>query len=244
MLPADETTFVKTLNAMAAMKPHAGGKLTPESIDLYWRSMQDWSIQDFTAAAAHLLKHHPYPSLPLPADFEKLRRAGEPTAEEAWNLVITGMWLPPGSRVWRAAETLGGQQTIRHQDIEKTLPFTRKAFLVAYEGMSKMDPVRDALPQVAAHGARAALSAPTNIAALLPAELTQRSPQPAPVALPAPSVASTPAKVALPPPASARDKIIKLLPLLGEDDDAIAKVARESVEVVRQVRREQQGRAA
>ncbi|HEY0684721.1 MAG TPA: hypothetical protein VGD45_20460 [Steroidobacter sp.] len=215
-------------------------ELSKRALKLYFRAMQDWSLEEFRAAAVHLLKHHPFPTVPTPADFEQLRKAGESTAAEAWAIVLSGAPLPPGSRMARAAETLGGQQAIRHQDVEKSLPFTRNKFIEVYEGLTKVDPVRDSVPQIAVHGARKALSAPTNIASLLPAELTRRSPpQSASVALPAPAVAAAALKVALTPPKSAREKILKLL-TLGWEDDAIAKVAGESVDVVRQVRAEQE----
>lgn len=218
-----------------------GKELSARALKLYFRAMEDWSLQEFQRAALVLLKKHPFGTIPQPGDFDALRKAGEPTADEAWNLVITGAPLPPGSRVWRAAETLGGQQSIRHEDVERTLPFTRNKFIEAYEDLTKVDPIREAVPEIAARGARAALTAPTNIAALLPTQLTQRSPapQPALAALPAPTVAPTPPKVATAPTKSARDKILALLPL-GMDDEAIAKVGGQPLDLVRQVRAEQE----
>jgi hypothetical protein len=236
MQPADRIEFVKVLNGLAALKP--GGKLTPESIDLYWRAMQDWSIDEFATAAVHLLKHHPYPTVPLPADFERLRNAGEPTAAEAWTIVLSGTPLPPGGRMWRAAESVGGQYAIRHADFEYSLPHMQRRFLEAYADMTKVDPVREALPQVAAHGTRRALSAATNIGAFIP-QILQRVPSPTSVVLSLPAPVAPAPKLDPVPTKTARDKIVALLPL-QMDDDAIAKISGQSVDLVRQVRAEQE----
>lgn len=241
MEQADQVEFVKVLNGLAAMKP--GAKLTRESIALYWESMRSkWTLADFKAAAAHLAEQFEF--MPNPFHFEQLRKAGEPTADEAWNLVISGARLPPGSRVWRTAETLGGQFAIRHEDVEKTLPFTRIKFLKAYDELTHVDPVREALPQIAAQGARAALTAPTSIADFVPnalLELKQSGERINAIrqeVLTDLSKKTAPASAA-PPPKSARDKILALLPLPGMDDAAVAKVSGESIDVVRQVRAEQ-----
>lgn len=231
MQPNDFQRFHAVMTGIAELHQR---ELSDFLLDAYWLALREWNLEDFESAAAHLMNTLKW--MPKPSDFTELRKAGEPTAAEAWTIVLSGAPLPPGSRMARAANACGGQQSIRREDIETRLPFTQKRFIEAYDDLTKVDPVRDALPQIAEHGKRAALSAPTNIAVLLPSELTQRSSQPEPVALPAPAVAPTPAKVAT-PPKSAREKILKLLPL-GYDDDAIAKVAGESVEVVREVRAE------
>src|SRR5690349_13020064 len=75
MQPADRKKFIEVLTGLAAMKP--GGKLTPESIELFWNAMQDWALEDFVAAANHLARSHEF--MPNPYHFEQLRRAGELT---------------------------------------------------------------------------------------------------------------------------------------------------------------------
>lgn len=230
----DFSEFSNVVRGFAELK---GRELSAPALKLYFRALMHWSLDDFKRAAELLLRTCEF--MPTPKDFEDLRKTGEPTADEAWAIVLSGAKLPLGSRMARAANTLGGQASIRREDTERTLPFTRNKFCEAYDVLTKVDPVREAVPQIAAHGARAALSAPTNIATMLPAELTQRTSQAAPVALPASVVAQAAPKVALPPPKSAREKILALLPL-GMDDDAIAKVSGQPVELVRQVRRAQE----
>lgn len=233
MKPADYESFCEVVVGFAELR---GKQLSKAALKLYWQAMQDWRLDEFREAAEHLLRTSEF--MPTPKQFEDLRTAGEPTAAEAWTIVLSGAPLPPGSRMHRAAEACGGQVAIRHENVERSLPFTQKRFIDAYEDLTRVDPVREDLPQIAVHGARRALSAPTNIAAILPAELTPRLPQPVPVALPSVSVVSTPAKVTT-PPKSAREKIVKLLPL-QMTDEATAKVAGESIDVVRQVRAEQE----
>lgn len=235
----DFDEFSKVVVAFAELK---GKELSTPAQKLYFRALKHWSLSEVKRAAEHLLRTCEF--MPTPKQFEDLRRAGEPVAAEAWTAALAACvnWrkpeaLPTG-RIARAAAAVGGFRAIAMADAERDLPFVQKRFLEAYNDLTDVEPVRQALPQIAEHGKRAALSAPTNIAATLPAELTRREPQRAVVALPAPVVAPVAPKVTTPPP-SARDKIVKLLPL-GYDDEAIAKVAGETVETVRQVRAEQE----
>jgi hypothetical protein len=144
MYPSDKPKFVATLVGLAAIK---GRELTDEAIDLWWLSMAPWSIEDFTAAAAHLIGACQF--MPTPYDFEQLRKAGELTAGEAWERVLSGAKLEPGSRAYRAAQIVGGQYAVRHADVERDLPFIQKRFQEAYADLSDVDGVRQALPQIA-----------------------------------------------------------------------------------------------
>jgi len=141
---SDKPKFVTTLVGLAAIK---GRELTDEAIDLWWLSMAPWSIEDFTAAAAHLISSCQF--MPTPFDFAQLRKAGELTAGEAWSLALSGKPLPAGSRVARAAQIVGGQYAIRHANVEKDLPFIERRFKEAYGDLCEVDPVRESLPQIA-----------------------------------------------------------------------------------------------
>ena len=145
MLPTDRPEFLRTLNGLAAIK---GKELTPEALSLWWSAMAAWSIEDFKAAASHLAGEMEW--MPQPFHFNQLRKAGELTPGEAWLRVLNGAQLEPGSRAYRAAQIVGGQQAIRHADIETALPHIQRRFLTAYEELSDVDGVREALPQIAA----------------------------------------------------------------------------------------------
>lgn len=144
MRPTDRPEFVRVLNGLAAIK---GKDLTPEALSLWWSAMAAWSIEDFKAAASHLVTACQF--MPTPYDFAQLRKAGEPTAGEAWERVLAGAKLEPGSRVARAAQIVGGQFAIRHADIERDLPFIQKRFMEAYEDLRDADVARHAVPQIA-----------------------------------------------------------------------------------------------
>ena len=145
MRPTDRAEFLRTLKGVAAIK---GKELTPEALSVWWSAMAAWSIEDFKAAASHLVSTCQF--MPTPYDFAQLRKAGESTGGEAWLEVLSGRALVPGSRAARAAAIVGGQQAIRHADIETALPHIQRRFLTAYEELSDVDVVREALPQIAA----------------------------------------------------------------------------------------------
>lgn len=144
MLPTDRPEFLRTVNGLAAIK---GKELTSEALSLWWSAMAAWSIEDFKAAASHLVTECQF--MPTPYDFAQLRKAGELTAGEAWERVLSGAKLDPNSRVARAARIVGGQVAIRHADIERDLPFVQKRFLEAYGDLTDVDGAREALPQIA-----------------------------------------------------------------------------------------------
>lgn len=162
MHPTDRTEFVRVLNGLAAIK---GKDLTPEALSLWWAAMSRWSLEDFKAAASHLVTSCQF--MPSPYNFEQLKRAGDLTAGEAWELVLNGAKLEPGSRAERAARIVGGQYAIRHANVEKELPFVARRFKEAYEELSDVDSVRQSVPQIARRELPA-LDGPKSIGDLLP----------------------------------------------------------------------------
>lgn len=144
MRPADKPEFVRVLVGLAAIKRV---DLTAEAIDLWWSAMGKWSIDDFKAASSHLVSSCEW--MPTPFHFEQLRKAGEPTAGEAWAIVLQGSQLAIGSRMARAAMAVGGQYSIRHANIERDLPHIERRFKEAYEDLTDVDGAREALPEIA-----------------------------------------------------------------------------------------------
>lgn len=144
MIATDKQAFVAVLVGLAAIKPGKG--LTPEALEIWWAAMARWELDEFKSAAAHLASSIQF--MPSPYDFEQLRKAGEPTAGEAWEEVLSGCLLEPGSRTDRAAQICGGQYEIRHADIETALPHIMRRFIQVYDELSDVDPARDALPSI------------------------------------------------------------------------------------------------
>lgn len=123
-------------------------------LDVYWLALRSWQINDFQTAVAHLMATAKF--MPRPADFTNLRNAGELTGGEAWERAVKGSpnWrraedLPTG-RVARAAAIVGGFRAIAMADIEFDLPHIQRRFLEAYNQLSEVEPVREALPQIVA----------------------------------------------------------------------------------------------
>jgi hypothetical protein len=151
MRNSDKPDFVKTLNGLQAIKP--GQKLTPEAIDIWWMAMHiDWSIEDFKAAASHLATAVEF--MPSPFHFAQLRKAGRPTADEAWQVALDRckQWRTPREAlddVDRTAAAIGGYRVIALADQETALPHRRREFIEAYDKIAVASEVRAALPSIA-----------------------------------------------------------------------------------------------
>lgn len=148
MQPSDRAEFLKVLNGLAAMK---GKPLAVEALDLWWLSMQTWTLADFKSAAGHLVGSCQF--MPTPYDFNQLKKAGEQTPGEAWaaalKLCLDWRNVQPDSRILRAANAVGGLRFIAHSNIEDDLPFVEKRFKEAYEELADVESVREALPGIA-----------------------------------------------------------------------------------------------
>lgn len=235
MRSSDDVQFAEILNGLALMK--TGAKLRLEAIRIWWNTLQDWSIEEFDAAATHLLKHHPK-WMPDVSEFYKLRKTGAMTAQEAWQLVVSGAPLPPGSRAERVACMVGrSQQAIRHADALKDLPHIQRRFIEAYELQTDVESVRAALPNVVSPEHRL-LSRKGESIDRIASRIERR------IAQPPPSVSMSPVTALLPAPETPakptvavdpRAKVAKLL-ALGMSDEDIAKVSGQSIEFVREVR--------
>lgn len=156
MQSSDKPKFVSILNGLAAIKP--GAKLTPEAYEVWWMTMQNWPLEEFSAAAAHLAKSVEF--MPSPFHFEQLRKAGRPVASEAWIKAqrSTGTaYTPNGYRggssgdplIDKAVQVIGGYGVIAMCDTDK-LHFLERRFNEAYESMQDAQDIREAVPQIAA----------------------------------------------------------------------------------------------
>ena len=153
MRPSEKLEFVAILNGLAAIKPNA--KLTKEAYEIWWNAMQGWSIEDFRAGASHLAMSVQF--MPSPYDFNQLRKAGEPTAGEAWVQVLSGADLEPGSVTEKAARVVGGQYAVRHADIERELPHVQRRFMESYEAIKDAEGTRQSVPAICHQDARSTL---------------------------------------------------------------------------------------
>ena len=158
MQPADRAEFLKVLNGLAAIK---GKQLAIEALDLWWMSMQSWPLADFKAAASHLVTSCQF--MPTPFDFAQLKRAGEPTAGEAWTEAVASCscWRggkSPGGRIDRAVRAIGGYRAIAMADMETALPHIERRFKEAYEELCDVEETREQLPQITLSGLQERIS--------------------------------------------------------------------------------------
>jgi hypothetical protein len=156
----DKAEFAKVVIGFAELK---GKVLSRPAIELYWLAMQDWSIEDFKAAAAHLLRTCTF--MPEPKNFEDLRKAGRDTAGEAW--IAARRYLRWGLHshtldescpplIARAVHAIGGPNVIAMCDEDK-LTFLEKRFVEHYADIQDSEEVREAVPQIARQPDRLAL---------------------------------------------------------------------------------------
>ncbi len=145
---SDRPRFVEVLTGLAEIWRV---DLTKEAIEIWWRGMKDWSIEEFRTAAGHLIKNSQF--MPKPYDFEQLLKAGETSAYEAWSLALEhakGAWrqgVLGESRIDRVVAMVGGYRAIALTDTDK-LGFLERRFMAAYDDLSHSSGVRKALPKL------------------------------------------------------------------------------------------------
>jgi hypothetical protein len=151
MTPNDYDTFAEIVTGLAELKSK---DLSGAGLKLYWRAMQDWTIEDFGSAAEHLLKTHQF--FPTPADFHELRNAGKPTAAEAWARVLDhckgayhdGAGLDNGGPIDTAVSGLGGYRAIAYYEMAY-LGVLQRQFVARYGEQLDAQSTRESVPQIA-----------------------------------------------------------------------------------------------
>jgi hypothetical protein len=146
-----------------------GKVLSPEAIVLFFRAMSGWSLDEFKAAAEHLLRTCEW--LPTPFHFEELRRAGRPVLAEAWIEArsLAKAWRPnmaaPRSSdefLNRVVESIGGYRAIAMCNVD-VMGFLEKRFADAYESIQDASDKREAVPSITASSARTRLAGPRRV---------------------------------------------------------------------------------
>jgi hypothetical protein len=161
--PADRPAFLEVVIGFAELK---GKQLSASALQLYWRAMQHWSLEDFRSAAEQLLRTCEF--MPVPKDFEDLRKAGRKTAGECWLAALDASCQrvypaprPDGSypigyyantcgdeTIDRVVEMIGGYETLRMCETTK-LHFLERRFVEHYEELRDVVETREALPHLA-----------------------------------------------------------------------------------------------
>lgn len=147
MTPAQRTAFLEVIVGFAELK---GKQLSAPALELYWRALQHWDIGDFRRAAEHLARTCEF--MPTPKDFEDLRKAGRPTAGEAWATVLEcarkGHELPEDTLIRRAVAAIGGLNQVAMSETDRT-PFLERRFCEHFADLQDTADVRESVPQIA-----------------------------------------------------------------------------------------------
>jgi hypothetical protein len=174
MLESDYDAFYEVIAGFAELK---GKELSLAAIKLYWGAMRHWDIADFRQAAEHLLRTCTF--MPTPKDFENLRKAGRPTAAEAWerarracgSAIQCGQVTHNGTcgdeLIDRAVRGIGGYGVIAMTDTEK-LPFLERRFAEHYDDLQDAEDTREAVPVITAPQTNRTLRGPVSARDLLP----------------------------------------------------------------------------
>ena len=149
MQPQDRRPFLEVVIGFAELK---GKQLSAPALELYWNSMQDWTIEEFRAAANVLVRTCQF--MPTPKDFADHRKAGQPTKGEAWSAVLDhlkGGYRSGGlsPQIDRAVRAIGGYRTLAMMPADQ-LPWQERRFAEHFEDMAEADAMRQeplALPQ-------------------------------------------------------------------------------------------------
>lgn len=141
--------FGRFRNVLAGMAELYQRELSPALMDAYWLALKAWPLEDFEAAAAHLMASQQF--MPRPADFTALRKAGQMTGGEAWDAALRACigWrygeVSVDPVIDRVVRMIGGYQHLAMEPLE-TQHFTRNKFLELYEEQAQVVEVREALP--------------------------------------------------------------------------------------------------
>lgn len=149
----DRTKFLSIVIGFAELK---GKSLSQPALELFWNSMQAWTIEEFQSAANHLITTCEF--MPTPKDFEDLRRAGRPTAGELWAVILaaartsdTDVFVEPAAA--KALAAIGGLRAVMMSNTDST-HFLERRFAEHFEQMRDVVDTREALPALASPNTR------------------------------------------------------------------------------------------
>lgn len=136
MQPADSPRFKAVMAGLAKVYEREPDQ---PLLDAYWLALGDWSLAEFEAAAAQLMRTSKF--MPRPADFAELRRQSRrQTAAEAW--FTSGE--SPDPRARRAMRIAAQGRYVGHIPTDE-LPFVQRRFLEVYDELQEVEETRAAL---------------------------------------------------------------------------------------------------
>lgn len=152
MKSEDREKFLEVVIGFAELK---GKALSAPALELYWRALRHWTLEDFRAAAEQLILTCEF--MPVPKDFEDLRKAGRMTSGEAFAMargIVADAWerdfptLTSGDpRVDATVRAIGGWRAIAMSTAEN-IGFLERRFTEHFETLSDAEDVREAVPRI------------------------------------------------------------------------------------------------
>jgi hypothetical protein len=155
MNATDKQEFARILTGLSLIKP--GKELTKDALAIYFAALEDWSIEDFKAAANHLAKTCEF--MPNPYHFEQLRKKNESTKHEAWEAAFERIKRGgnhPDDKISKAIRQVGGYYQLGMTPLDQ-MPFVAKRFQDAYESIGECESVPLLTKSEASHTMRALL---------------------------------------------------------------------------------------
>lgn len=150
MNATDRKKFLEVVVGFAELK---GKQLSAPALELYWRALSGWPLEDFLSAAEQLVRTSEF--MPTPKDFEDLRKAQRLTCGEAWITALEtarrwreGYSISSGDEfVDRVVRAIGGYRTIAMCEMEKT-HFLERRFAEHFDEMQTAGDTRESVPQL------------------------------------------------------------------------------------------------
>lgn len=147
MTQDDFKTFKGIVIGLAELR---GKALSADAIELYFRAMAHWSLEDFKAAANYLARTSQF--MPSPYEFDQLRKvAAGRNPEIAWEQILGNHGSTTDPIGARALAALGGWSVIGFAE-QSRLPWLKKQFAETYESISDSSEKAEAVPQLASRG--------------------------------------------------------------------------------------------
>ncbi len=165
MKPEDRKAFLDVVIGLCELK---GKQLSAPALEIYWGALQRWPIDEVKVAANHLATTCEF--MPMPKDFEDLRKAGRATAGESWAKAVKACGTCHSAQGYtsggtcgdpfidRVVRAIGGYKVIAMCDEDK-LHFLELRFTEHFETMLDADDTRVGVPEIA-FSSREMLSGP------------------------------------------------------------------------------------
>jgi len=138
MVLKDRKEFAFMLGTLATLFLNSKEDLSEEKVEVYWRTLAEFYIDDLRRAVNHFINTRTIKSFPLPGEFiEFLQGSVNQKALIAWGRVRQGItdnrsrdFRDPAAKL--AVEALGGWGALGNQNINELNSFTWRAFVKFY----------------------------------------------------------------------------------------------------------------